>query len=664
MSDRETESKGVLESSKKDTDSLAGILEVLKSQGEATSNIEADQRNTRRHLLEMKKNQFGSQIYEATLKTNTFIEEFAKNMGIMVDTQESAAISQKDLASGESQQQAEDKGEQQTIFEEIRDSIKGQTQNQGKETAKAASGMMGGLGKMLGGAGLGVGAAGVGIAAVLGAGAYFIKTVEDLDAKKIVANVKELLSISDEMGGEGELFKKGGTFFATMLGIGVGLAAFSVGAGAAAAITTFTEGSNWPEAIKENVRTLLSISELPGTGWDTAGVVATLSGLGIGLALFALGKGVGAVADLGTAGVEKFTGGGNWAQDIKDEVETLLSIGTLGFFDTVGLVATLGGLGLGLVAFAIGKAGSGVGDAMTHFQGGNFAEDIKAEVETLLSISQLDGIGWDTAKFIGVMGGLGAGLLAFSMGKGAAGTADAVGKFSAGDNFAEDIKAEVETLLAMGAQTDMGQVDLTVEALAKLGAGLAAFATGKGLNVLADVGAAVVGFFTGTMSPIEQALALADRADEIDEGVNAFNRFGDVLERFTGIKGVDGDWALEDMADDLLAASKILNIAIAGGTDYRGKNKDYVGISNIEGIDEALKNMALLKSAFSIEAPTTGLDMSAAAQSSGGSSGGTAVITSDNSNSSVNTQSTTIITTPQMDTTTLNLASAGGGPGF
>jgi len=645
-------SEGLLEDAKKDTGNLETLVETMREANAMTSNIEADQRNTRRHLLEMKKSQETLLFHLTDHRWN--FETYAEAMGVAIpkwtDTDDDSA------------QEAEDKAEQQNIFEEIRDAIKGQTADQGKETAKAAGGMMSGLGKMLGGAGLGVGAAGIGIAAVLGAGAYFIKTVEDLDTEKIVDNVKNLLSISDEMGGKGELFKEAGTFYVTMMGIGVGLAAFAIGAGAAQVVQKF-ETPGWPEKIKENVKSLLSISdELGGNKEmlkDGGAFFLTMTGLGLGLAAFGIGQ---AASGVGGA-INEFASGENWAENIKKEVETLLSIGTLGFWDTAGIVATLTGLGLGLAMFAIGKTASGVGDAVSKFQGENFAEDIKKEVEILLSISKLEGIGFDTAKFVAVMGGLGLGLAAFAIGKAGSGAADALTTFQ-GDNFAKDIKAEVETLLTIGAETDMGQVDLTVEALAKLGAGLAAFALGKGLNVLADVGAAVVGFFTGTKSPIEQALALADRAQDIDEGVDAFNRFGDVLERFTGIKGVDGDWALEEMADDLLNASEILKIAIAGGTDYRGVNQDYTGIANIEGMDQALANMALLKSAFTIEVPTTGIDMNTAAmENAENQSGGTAVVATDNSNSSVNTNSQTIITAPMIDKTTMVMQQTGSGPG-
>ena len=45
----------LLDDAKKDTGNLETLVEVMRENNASTSNIEADQRNTRRHLLEMKK---------------------------------------------------------------------------------------------------------------------------------------------------------------------------------------------------------------------------------------------------------------------------------------------------------------------------------------------------------------------------------------------------------------------------------------------------------------------------------------------------------------------------------------------------------------------------------------------------------------------------------
>jgi hypothetical protein len=373
---------------------------------------------------------------------------------------------------------AEKEAERASIFEEMRDQLKDgiKVENTGgggnDVSSKDGKGLMSKLGGMMGGAAMAAGAllAGVGVGA---AGlTYAMGKIEELDTSKIKENVDDLLSMaeSDRM----TVANVAGVA-ATMTALGVGLAAFSVGAGASAAIAKFTEGSNWPQEIKDNVTTLLSIGDIPGMGGDAAAVTATLTGLGVGLAAFGIGK---AADGVGTA-ISTFASGDNFAENIKKEVETLLSIDTAGVFETAGLVATLTGLGVGLAAFSVGKGTAGVADAVTKFSGENFAADVKREVETLLSIDTSKG---DLGDFVKTMGLLSAGLVAFSTGKGAAGAADALTQFTAGDNFAEDIKSEVNTLLSIGEEASMEKTLAATGALTALGAGLTPLPAPKAVN--------------------------------------------------------------------------------------------------------------------------------------------------------------------------------------
>ncbi len=586
---------------------LADIKASLIAQSDSVgSSLGRDMINVRRHLLEMKK-----------MNSEQLDNLSALNDGLGFQVKE--AQKEKENSSVEKANDLEAKTDMMSVFQEISKTLKNQpdalAKSSAKESGSMANGLMGGMGKMMSGLGIGIGAAGVGAAAVIGAGAYLLNVLDDIDAEKIKENVTALLSINDSLDNDSDSFiGEGGRFFGTMLGLGLGLAAFSIGSGAAAAVTLFTEGSDWPETIKENVATLLSISELPGFGWDAAGVAFTLGGLGAGLAVFALGKGVGAIAELGTAGVEKFTEGGNWAQDIKDNVNTLLSITDGKNWDAIGDAAgfavVMTGLAAGLVLFAVGKTGSSVGDAVTLFQGKNFAKDIKSEVETLLSISQIEGIGWDTATFILVMEGLGLGLLAFGAGKGISGIADITTQF-AGQNFAKDIKAEVSTLLEIpdllgDPETTLKKAQLTTSVLGEISKGLAAFGAGKFIAGLGQAMESAVGFFTGTDSPVVEALKIGERSDDILKGVNALDQFKGVLDNFSTIGNIDFKFDTAGLADDLLKASNIFELAFEGGTDYRGSvfgvgGTEYTGFVNIEGIDEGIEQINKIKEAlFSI----------------------------------------------------------------
>lgn len=76
-------------------------------------------------------------------------------------------------------------------------------------------------------------------------------------ATNIKANVLELLSIADALGGNTEMLKDGGTFFLAMTGIGAGLAAFGIGS-----ILNLFTGDDFGKKIKGNVTDLLSITDV------------------------------------------------------------------------------------------------------------------------------------------------------------------------------------------------------------------------------------------------------------------------------------------------------------------------------------------------------------------------------------------------------------------
>ena len=636
---------------------LSEIKETLIKQSENLGDsLGRDTINVRRHLLEMK-NMTAAQLENQKALNQTF--------GAQLENEEKELEGE----SVEGLKEEEKSDDMQKIFEDIRDSLKGQPEalakEGSKESGKLAKGLMGGMGKMLGGLGIGVGAAGVGAAAVIGAGAYLLNVLDDIDSEKIKENVANLLSISDLVEADGDSFiGEGSKFFLAMLGLGLGLAAFAIGSAAtmgASALSPVVEkftGKNWTDDVKDNVITLLSISkEVGGAGEmlkEGGAFFLAMTGLGLGLTAFAIGQGASAVASGLSAGVEMFTKEGDWAEKIKKDVVTLLSIskelGGAGEMLKEGgtFFLAMTGLGLGLVAFAIGKAGSGVGDAITLFQGENFAEDIKAEVETLLSISQIEGIGWDTAKFIAVMGGLAAGLVAFSVGKGASGAADML-TWTQGKNFAEDIKKEVGVLLTigdlLGPDTAKKSTD-AMKVLGTLGTGLAAFGGGTFVAALGGAGAAILNFFSGAESPLDQALKLADNSERIDKGVESLEGFKNILDDFSSMGDISFEMDTEKMAEDLLGATKIFELALEGGEIPEwGFNTKIKGLLNIEGIDRVTEEINLLKSLFA-PVNTTGLELNAAGNPAIAAAGPTSI-----------DQSTFAPTNLSTTTTVTNLAS-------
>jgi hypothetical protein len=511
-------------------------------------------------------------------------------------------------------------------------SVDSSTVNPAASTAQSIGAAAAGIGSGVGNAAVGLGVGG--LAALAGMAMF-----ADFDAQAIKDNVVTLLSISDEVGGKAEMLKEGGTFFLAMTGLALGLAAFGVGqglvglgqwitddqwtqtlknnvvdllsiadevggnlsmlfesgtvglalGGLGAGLAAFGVGQSlagigqwltddtWAEQVKSNVLTLLSIGEeIPEnvSALDEAGTFFfAMSGLGAGLAVFGIGQ--------AAVGLAQFISSDDWAQKVKDNVVTLLSISELDGigWNTVGFVAVMGGIAAGLAAFALGKGGAvvvdGAAEALGYFTGDSFADKIKSEVETLLSIPQMEGVAADTAGFIAVMAGISTGLAAFALGKGAAtvvdGAAEALAYFTGDEPFAAKIKSEVETLLSIVGLAPEGSVDEFTNIMGKLGDGLSSFAGGNFVGALKNVGTAILGFFSGQESPFEQIRMIASDADNLVKAADAIEKIANSLEKFGSINVDVGEIDFEKLALNLGKAIPLLD-ALANGGEVVGSD--------------------------------------------------------------------------------------------
>jgi len=588
--------------------SLEQLVELMSENNRATSEIERDGRNTRRHLLEMKKIQQAS--LDMSDRVNVGFDNFFETMN-------ANKLGDKENAR-----------ERSSIFEEIRDELKemrssGIPQN-GGSGGSSSGGMMGGLGKMLGGAGIGVGAAAVGVAAVFASSAFLIDTIENMDGKKIVQNVDDLLGISKLDADEGAAAK----VFGTLTAIGAGLMVFSAGSATAAlsqaAIDKF-EANGWTDQIKNNVSELLSIADLPGMSVsNVTGVAATMAALGIGLLAFSAGSATGAAVKGMDEAIDHFSGGDGFASHVKKNVETLLSIDTTSASGVGSIVGTMSALGLGLLAFSVGSATgalvTGMDAAQEKFSGTGWAEAVVHNVETLLGLSK-QSFG-DVTEVTAALTLLGGGLIAFSKGSAGsvlvAGADEGLKKFTDGTSWSETVVKNVKNLTAIGAEEDaLAKSAKAAGSLTLLGVGLAAFAGGTFFASLAKAGDGLVNFFVGGDSPIESALKVGEKAGEIDKGTEAFGRFADVLERFNTIAKVEFD--SEKFATDLTAAAKTLELVVNGGTSDSWMPFDevtYVGLKNMNGdINAAVDSITKLQGSFNMS--SGGTDVSASSQSMG-----------------------------------------------
>ena len=534
----------------------------------------------------------------------------------------------------------------------------GEAAGVGKETKKGLAGILGKLGMGAGAAMLGGGAllAGAGILAC-GAG-YLLKELNDMDGKAIRANVKELMGISDDMGGKVEFFLEGGSFMLAMTGLGLGLAAFSIGAGVAAAVDHFSKESEFAVNIRKNVKELLSIEDDHGGTMDflakggTFGIAMTA--IGFGLAAVSAGVAVSKAFDMFSQGDNQFAvnirknvkellsinddhggsmeflskGGGffvamtaigaglavfgvgsavatlvdtgglfanpDWATSIVKNVSTLLGINDL--FEGFGDVLIEGGtffiamsaIAAGLTVFSAGTAVAALVDAGGNFANKEWAQSIVDNVETLLTIASLPGVLVDTAAFVATMTGIGAGLIAFSVGKAGAGLAEAITQFSGTDNFAQTIKDNVKDLLSITADENINKekaIELS-SVLGTISAGLLKFSGAKFVDALAGVGASILNFFSGNESPVQEMLDLADNATELTTAANALDQLAISLNSISGLKFDGSKIKMKEFAKDLGESVPLIEAAIMGGSVdlswFPTGNTKYLGLASPE----------------------------------------------------------------------------------
>ena len=456
-----------------------------------------------------------------------------------------------------------------------------------------AGGLGAGLGVLLGGAGIGGGAllagGGIGLAGL----AALLLSINNLDGKKVRANVNEILAIKDDVDGVGDVAAVGITLGA----LGAGLIAFSAGSALASVSSGMAEGvelftkSNWAETVKQNVLTLLSIGDEFRLGElqvlaESGPLALALGGLGIGLAAFAVGEGLAASSQAISHSVEMFTGQ-NWAESVKNNVLTLLSIGdsfkggeVQAVFESGALAVALGALGAGLVAFSVGEGAAAAAGAMSGalelFTGQNWAESVKQNVLTLLSIDDalggtLNMLG-ETALFTGAMTAISAGLVAFAVGQGANQMTQTLDLF--GENgFAQTIKDNVVTLLSINELADEGQALEFLEAMTSMSAGLALFSGAQLFEGLVTAGKNILNFFSGgDKSAIGQVMKLAESSDDIEKASDGLQSMSDALTRFAAIDFNVKDADFTGLTRNIQKAVPLIQSLATGESKLLGKD--------------------------------------------------------------------------------------------
>ena len=424
----------------------------------------------------------------------------------------------------------------------------------------------------------------------------------DFDAQAIKDNVATLIGINDLFGDSfGKALLKGGTFFVAMTAIAAGIAIFGagsavagVGDGIAQGVTSFTT-VGWAQSIVDNVTTLIGISSLfegLGDAFIKGGTfVVAMTAIAAGIAIFGAGSVVAGVGTGITKGLESFSKKG-WAQDIVDNVTTLLGINDLfkGGLDALAKSGTflvaMTSIAAGIALFAFGSAAAGavvgaldVTDFAFRGEGMTWSQSIVDHVKTLLSISSLEGIGADTAKFGLTMLGISAGLAAFGLGSFVAGAGDAasgwLSKAEEGEGtWADKIKAKVTTLLSIvGGESKLQSSLDFIKVMTNLSLGLAVFTGTSFATSLVGVGTRILDFLAGDSSPVQEMLNIADSADKLEKGASALESLAVSLEKISGLKFDGKSLKLKEFGTDLMESLPYIENAIMGS---RGQDLSYL----------------------------------------------------------------------------------------
>ena len=421
------------------------------------------------------------------------------------------------------------------------------------------------LALVLAGLGLGLGVFGVGSAAA-GAADEFA----GFDGQSIKDNVTTLLSIGDDytLGNLGFLIDSLG-FAAAMAGIAAGLAVFGAGAlvasagqGAADGIAHFTDNPNFGSRIKENVLTLLSLDEAVGGKANLIGESAVflvaMTTIASGLALFGAGAAAAGLGQGAAEGIAHFSGDGGFAEQIKQNVITLLSI-----------------------------------DDAIEANGDNFLGE--------------------GAKFFLAMSTIAGGLALYGAGSAFAGVGSGLANFMSKDgNFAQDIKDKVTTLLSIGdGRSDVtGDAEDVRDALKAIGEGISDFGSDQFSNALSNFGTGFVEFFTiggDKPTPLDIAMKVADKGDKLKAGAEGMRILGSAFTRLASVSSNNDFKMHPDAIDNLTAFSNAMN-KFAGG-EYKSLNFDLGTMeSSVETLSGPDKTKPIMQVANAFQALADSMD--------------------------------------------------------
>jgi len=216
----------------------------------------------------------------------------------------------------------------------------------------------------------------------------------------------------------------------------------------------------------------------------------------------------------------------------------------------------------------------------------------------------------DTAAFVATMGGISAGLIAFSAGEA---FAAAVGYFSGGDTV-DNIKTNVEKAMSLLENENISPEKATQlkTTLQTVGEALSSFASGELGASLKQVGTSILNFLSGKESPVEEMLKLAEKDEELLNASIALTRLSSSLSKISQLQFDGKNLNMKEFAEDLAESVPVIESAIMGGEidNFGPFNTKFKGLASPDvDFATATENILALRNALgdTIEVATPAL---------------------------------------------------------
>ena len=303
------------------------------------------------------------------------------------------------------------------------------------------------------------------------------------------------------------------------------------------------------------------------------------------------------------------------AESMADDMAALLAIQlpAEGMSKVGDIEQSMKNMAKGMAAFGAGIGIASIGDIVETLakkvgdSDKTIAESIKEDVELLTSINVTT---MQSSGFEQSMKDISKGLAVFAGGKALVSIVDIIEAFSqklGNDPWTEAIKKDVNNLMTLVGDDPDAEIKKSaafITIMDNIKQGLNKFTGATFVSNLQAAFGAVVSWISGEDSPIQQAITLAQSADELDRVGAGLEKAARGLKVFSSVEKMK-DLDLVDFAKDLAQSVPVIEKAIMGGAlssgwlDWGNNNIKFEGLANPNvKYEDAARNMQALGDAM------------------------------------------------------------------